>query len=49
MVPRHAPCAFSEEARVLPLTPQNRRDLLAFLQSLTDEEVTRDPRFAAPW
>jgi cytochrome c peroxidase len=32
-----------------PMTPQNRADLLAFLASLTDEGVTRDPRFADPW
>ncbi len=31
------------------LTKQNRSDLLDFLQSLTDLEVTRDPRFANPW
>jgi cytochrome c peroxidase len=31
------------------LTPQNREDLIAFLKSLTDEEVVRDPRFANPW
>jgi cytochrome c peroxidase len=31
------------------LTPQNREDLLAFLRSLTDEELTRDPRFSDPW
>ena len=31
------------------LTPRNREDLLAFLRSLTDEELTRDPRFSNPW
>jgi cytochrome c peroxidase len=31
-----------------PLTPQNRADLVAFLESLTDEGVTHDPRFADP-
>jgi cytochrome c peroxidase len=31
------------------LTAQNRQDLLAFLRSLTDTEVTRDPRFSDPW
>jgi len=31
------------------LTPRNREDLLAFLRSLTDEELTRDPRFSDPW
>ncbi|MDR3700632.1 MAG: di-heme enzyme [Candidatus Sulfopaludibacter sp.] len=38
-----------KRVRLLPLTPQNRRDLLAFLQSLTDDQLTRDPRFAAPF
>jgi cytochrome c peroxidase len=33
----------------LALTSQNRADLLAFLRSLTDEELLRDPRFANPW
>jgi cytochrome c peroxidase len=33
----------------LVLTSQNRADLLAFLRSLTDEELLRDPRFANPW
>lgn len=31
------------------LTPQNRADLLAFLRSLTDTELLRDPRFSNPW
>ena len=31
------------------LTAQNRRDLVEFLRSLTDEEIARDPRFADPW
>lgn len=31
------------------LTVQNKKDLLAFLQSLTDLELTKDPRFADPW
>jgi cytochrome c peroxidase len=35
--------------RRIVLTEQNRKDLLEFLQSLTDEELTRDPRFADPW
>ncbi len=34
---------------VLKLTPQNRADLLAFLRSLTDTELTQDPRFSNPW
>jgi cytochrome c peroxidase len=33
----------------IELTAQNRVDLLAFLRSLTDTELTRDPRFADPW
>ena len=32
-----------------PMTPQNRADLIAFLESLTDERVTHDPRFGDPW
>jgi cytochrome c peroxidase len=32
-----------------PMTPQNRADLVAFLESLTDDGVTHDPRFADPW
>ena len=31
------------------LTAQNVQDLLAFLRSLTDTELTRDPRFSNPW
>jgi cytochrome c peroxidase len=31
------------------MTAQNRADLVAFLESLTDEGVTRDPRFGDPW
>lgn len=31
------------------LTAQNRQDLLAFLRSLTDTELTTDPRFSNPW
>jgi len=31
------------------LTAEERLDLIAFLQSLTDEAVLRDPRFANPW
>jgi cytochrome c peroxidase len=32
-----------------PLSHQDRMDLIAHLESLTDEEVLRDPRFANPW
>ena len=38
-----------KRVRELHLSSQNRRDLLAFLQSLTDEELARDRRFANPW
>ncbi len=31
------------------LSPQDRTDLIAFLQSLTDNAVLHDPRFANPW
>jgi cytochrome c peroxidase len=31
------------------LSPQDRADLVAFLESLTDREVLHDPRFANPW
>jgi cytochrome c peroxidase len=33
----------------ITLTSQNRRDLLAFLNSLTDAEVLHDLRFSNPW
>jgi len=32
-----------------PLTRQNRSDLVAFLQSLTDNDFLNDPRFSDPW
>jgi cytochrome c peroxidase len=31
------------------MTAQNRADLVAFLKSLTDEELLRDPRYSDPW
>ena len=31
------------------LSPQDRADLVAFLNSLTDEEVIHDPQFSNPW
>jgi cytochrome c peroxidase len=31
------------------LSARDRLDLIAFLQSLTDEAVLHDPRFANPW
>jgi len=35
--------------RGFALTQDQRRDLLAFLRSLTDEELLRDARFSDPW
>lgn len=32
-----------------PLTPGNRADLVAFLKSLTDETLLRNPAFSNPW
>ena len=32
-----------------PLSPQQRADLKAFLESLTDEEFLHNPAFASPW
>ncbi|MEM9456102.1 MAG: hypothetical protein AAGF11_18110 [Myxococcota bacterium] len=31
------------------LTGQERKDLLEFLETLTDEEFLTDPRFSDPW
>jgi cytochrome c peroxidase len=31
------------------LTPAEKKDLIAFLESLTDQEFLNDPRFANPW
>lgn len=31
------------------LTPQERKDLVAFLKNLTDEEFLTDPQFGNPW
>jgi cytochrome c peroxidase len=31
------------------MSAQERADLIAFLQSLTDEQFLRDPRYADPW
>jgi cytochrome c peroxidase len=38
-----------DRMKLLPLTPQNRADLVEFLKSLTDREVIRDPKFSDPW
>jgi cytochrome c peroxidase len=35
--------------RTFTLTPDERRDLIAFLESLTDREALRDPRWSDPW
>jgi cytochrome c peroxidase len=32
-----------------PMTPRNRADLVAFLESLTDTSVTQSPEFAVQW
>ena len=39
----------SPTVRGFALTAAQRVDLVAFLQSLTDEELLRDPRFANSW
>jgi cytochrome c peroxidase len=31
------------------LSPHDRDDLVSFLLSLTDADLTHDPRFADPW
>jgi hypothetical protein len=39
----------TDTIRGFALSASQRADLIAFLQSLTDEELLRDPRFADPW
>jgi cytochrome c peroxidase len=39
----------SETIRGFSLSAEQRADLIAFLQSLTDEELLHDPRFSNPW
>jgi len=39
----------AEAVRGFMLPPEQRSDLVAFLRSLTDEALLRDPRFADPW
>jgi cytochrome c peroxidase len=39
----------SDTIRGFTLTAEQRADLIAFLQSLTDQELLRDPRFSNPW
>ena len=39
----------SKILRKLPLTEADKQDLIAFLKSLTDEELRHDPRWSDPW
>lgn len=39
----------SATVRGFALSAEQREDLIAFLRSLTDEAILRDPRFANPW
>jgi cytochrome c peroxidase len=39
----------SDTIRGVTVTAAQKADLVAFLESLTDPEVLRDPRFANPW
>src|SRR4030095_7328146 len=39
----------SDSIQPLALTEDERRDLISFLQSLTDEEALHDPRWSDPW
>jgi hypothetical protein len=39
----------SSSIRGFALTTEQRADLVAFLQALTDEALLRDPRFGNPW
>ncbi len=39
----------SVSIRGFTITPGQRADLVAFLQSLTDQALLEDPRFANPW
>ena len=41
--------AVDHETADVHLSAQDRADLVAFLESLTDEELLRDPRFGSPW
>ena len=45
---KHSP-ARDELIRGFTLTPQDRIDLIAFLNSLTDEQFLHDPRYSDPW
>jgi cytochrome c peroxidase len=39
----------SELIHGFPLKADQERDLISFLQTLTDDELLRDPRFSNPW
>lgn len=39
----------SELINGFELTAQERADVIAFLESLTDDELAKDPRFSDPW
>jgi cytochrome c peroxidase len=39
----------SPVVRGFPLSAEQKHDLIAFLNSLTDPELLRDPRFSDPW
>jgi cytochrome c peroxidase len=45
---KHTPTQ-DELIRGFPLTQQDRFDLLAFLQCLTDDALLHDPRYSDPW
>jgi len=38
-----------DKLKKLPLTKQNKADLVEFLKSLTDREILKDERFSNPW
>jgi cytochrome c peroxidase len=38
-----------EKLKKLPLTRQNKADLVEFLKALTDRELLTDQRFSNPW
>ena len=39
----------SELLEGFEISPEEQRDLIAFLESLTDEDLLREPRFVDPW
>lgn len=46
---RHKDINKSRVLRPFQLSEQDKRDLIQFLKSLTDEEMIRDPRWSNPW